>query len=265
MTPKEAALESLAHHGYDTEQIVQKAHNAGKPTYSHAVGDCVKVGALIDCVVDEVFEDGAYYGVAFKSEARDGGQKKLQDGYRIFPWIDVRPICEHTDKLFTDKNSIRLNYQNATVESLLFQHYGFGVDFNPDYQRGRVWDDKDKELLLDSIFMGADIGKFVFRSRSDGEWALDHISYEIIDGKQRMLTLLEFFENRFLYKGVYYNELQAEDKRTFLNTPVVMADLQEYDRARILKVFLLLNRGGRPVSDEVIHNAEELLREADRK
>lgn len=33
---------------------------------------------------------------------------------------------------------------------------------NPNYQRDLVWDLKDKELLIESIFEGIEIGKFTF-------------------------------------------------------------------------------------------------------
>ena len=33
---------------------------------------------------------------------------------------------------------------------------------NPDYQRGLVWDEENKTLLLNSIFNNIEIGKFSF-------------------------------------------------------------------------------------------------------
>ena len=57
------------------------------------------------------------------------------------------------------------------IESLLFKHlseFG-GIDFMPPYQREYVWTDSDKEQLLDSIFMGSDIGKFTVRVLDDVE------------------------------------------------------------------------------------------------
>lgn len=95
------------------------------------------------------------------------------------------------------------------IESLLFKHlseFG-GIDFMPPYQREYVWTDSDKEQLLDSIFMGSDIGKFTVRVLDDVEWFERQLSYEIIDGKQRLMTLLNFYLNRFPYKGFYFDVL----------------------------------------------------------
>lgn len=145
--------------------------------------------------------------------------------------------------------------------SLLNYHYLFGVDFNPDYQRGSVWDEEDREKLLDSIFAGREIGRFVFkqlpfiRANDDGNY------YEIVDGKQRMLTLLAFYENRFPYKGVFYNDLSVLDKNCFMDASIGVAELdQNTTRAEVLEVFLALNEGGKPVAKEVLDHARELLK-----
>ena len=146
--------------------------------------------------------------------------------------------------------------------SLLSFQYLFGVDFNPDYQRGSVWDDEDREKLLDSIFMGREIGRFVFkqlpftRTNNDGNY------YEIVDGTQRMLTLLAFYENRFPYKGVFYNDLSAQDKNWFMDASIGVAEIdQSVTRAEVLEIFLAMNEGGKPVAKEVLDHARELLNE----
>lgn len=148
------------------------------------------------------------------------------------------------------------------IESLLLKHlseFG-GIDFMPPYQREYVWTDSDKEQLLDSILMGSDIGKFTVRVLDDVEWFERQLSYEIIDGKQRLMTLLNFYLNRFPYKGFYYNGLSAKDRRTFLDHMVSWAEVKNLDKKATLRLFLLLNRGGRPVSDTVIERAGELLK-----
>ena len=51
-------------------------------------------------------------------------------------------------------------------------------------------------LLLDSIFKNIDIGKFVLIHLSDSEWVERGFGYEILDGKQRLSALIEFYENK---------------------------------------------------------------------
>lgn len=71
------------------------------------------------------------------------------------------------------------------------------IDFSPKYQRmGNVWSNKQKQLLIDSIINGFDIPKlyFSFMSRD----SLDrNYYYSVIDGKQRLETILEFIDDKF--------------------------------------------------------------------
>lgn len=246
---KQAALE-----GYSYERAYHTAKQAGEPSYRFAVGDKVQVGHLLNCVVDEILEGGYMYLV------RSGPSS---DNYSCWAWTNVRPLDDDKDTRFAKRDSAlsRLHYSNRSMYSLLSFHYLFGVDFNPDYQRGSVWDEEDREKLLDSIFAGREIGRFVFKQLPFNRTNDDGNYYEIVDGKQRMLTLLAFYENRFPYKGVFYNDLSVLDKNWFMDASIGVAELdQNTTRAEVLEVFLALNEGGKPVAKEVLDHARELLK-----
>lgn len=247
---KQAALE-----GFSYERACETAKRAGKPSYRFTVGDKVQVGHLLNCVVDEALEGGYMYLI------RSGANS---DNYSCWAWTNVRPLDDDKDTQFAKRNSAlsRLHYSNRNMYSLLNYHYLFGVDFNPDYQRGSVWDDEDREKLLDSIFAGREIGRFVFKQLPFTRTSDDGNYYEIVDGKQRMLTLLAFYENRFPYKGVFYNDLSAQDKNWFMDASIGVAEIdQSVARAEVLEIFLALNEGGKPVAKEVLDHARELLNE----
>lgn len=183
--------------------------------------------------------------------------------YSCWAWTSVRPLDDDKDTHFAKRDSAlsRLHYSNRSMYSLLSFHYLFGVDFKPDYQRGSVWDEEDREKLLDSIFAGREIGRFVFKQLPFNRTNDDGNYYEIVDGKQRMLTLLAFYENRFPYKGAFYNDLSALDKNWFMDASIGVAELdQNTTRAEVLEVFLALNEGGKPVAKEVLDHARELLK-----
>lgn len=246
---KQAALE-----GYSYERAYHTAKQAGEPSYRFAVGDKVQVGHLLNCVVDEILEGGYMYLV------RSGPSS---DNYSCWAWTNVRPLDDDKDTRFAKRDSAlsRLHYSNRSMYSLLSFHYLFGVDFKPDYQRGSVWDEEDREKLLDSIFAGREIGRFVFKQLPFNRTNDDGNYYEIVDGKQRMLTLLAFYENRFPYKGAFYNDLSALDKNWFMDASIGVAELdQNTTRAEVLEVFLALNEGGKPVAKEVLDHARELLK-----
>ena len=221
---------------------------AGEPTYYYNVGDEVEVGRLKGCRIDEVCDGGQYYGIRY------------DEGYRYEVWFNIHKSGEEKETSLTENEDIKISYSNVTVESLLHRYYFFGINCNPAYQRGSVWSDNDRELLLETIFMGGEIGRFVLKDIDMDEWR-EHpeFSYEIIDGKQRLLTLASFCENRFRYKGFLYSELSKRDKRTFNEASIAIADLRNLSKKDTLRVFLLLNRGGKIVSNDVLNHAKELL------
>ena len=238
------------------EAARSKAARFGKPSYFFNVGDKVRYGGWNSTVITAVFDGGTFYEVVTSNKEGKGERTSKN----IVMWLDLRRL-EYGETSFTSNENIRLSYSNASVESLLSKHLLFGVDFNPDYQRELVWDDKDRELLLDSLFMGADIGRFVFRVKDDNETELNGPFYEIVDGKQRMLALLDFYADRYPYKGAFFSDLSAKDRCTFKNSSVSIADVQNLSKKDTLRLFIMLNRGGRLVSEKIIRKAEEMLRD----
>lgn len=213
------------------------------PSRYFKVGDKVLYGALKDCIIEEVLADGKAYLIL--GTATD--------------WMYIRLVDEVGNSNFTENDNIRLYFNNSTIESLLHRAYFFGIDMNTDYQRDFVWDDIDKEYLIDSIFKNVDIGKFVLVHRTDEQWRENGYSYEILDGKQRLNTLKEFYENRFPYHGVYFSELSHNDRHTFLEHMISIAEIKDASKKDILTTFLKLNRGGRVMDKMQIDKVEKML------
>lgn len=228
------------------------------PTYFFKVAEEVAYGAFKKCVIDDIFDNGKYYGLICDAVDTNYGNPIEYKTYRVAAWQEIRPI-NHGNTSFAENQDIRIYFNNPTIESLLHYNYFFGIDFNPEYQRGYVWDQKDKELLIDSVFKNIDIGKFVLIHLSDEEWIKRGISYEILDGKQRLSTLIEFYENRFSYNGKFYNDLSSKDKSVFKNHHISFAEIHETDKKTVLRYFLMLNRTGKSMDKKHLEKVEEML------
>ena len=75
------------------------------------------------------------------------------------------------------------------------------IDFDPPYQRkGRLWSAVDKAFLIDSIITGFDIPKLYMADFQYGNSDLNmkRLPYAIIDGKQRLEAIIDFFEDRLV-------------------------------------------------------------------
>lgn len=74
------------------------------------------------------------------------------------------------------------------------------IDFFPIYQRyGGIWSPERKRLLIDTIINGFDIPKFYFNYFVEENNILNPkgYSYAVIDGKQRLQTILDFMNDKF--------------------------------------------------------------------
>lgn len=245
---------------FELERALMCAKRAGTPSYRFGVGEEVAHGAWRKAQIAEVYDDGLAYLVV--DSDTDGHTPVVST---ITAWVNVRPKIDNAQRTtaFCKNEDIRLSYSDITIESLLYRHLHFGVNFDPEYQRGYVWTQRDKDLLLESIFMGADIGRFVVRHYNDKESAENpELTYEIVDGKQRFLTLLSFFENRWSYKGAFFNDLSNKDRRKFLDAMTSFAEVRGASKADTLRLFLLLNRGGQTVTEDVLQHAQALLEQA---
>ena len=226
-----------------------------EPTYQFAVGDRVDIGHLRDAVIHADIGNGIYE-IDYTDFNNNYGRPIIKEHQRIFfAWYDIRPHHESPKESLIKNADVRLNYSQMSMNSLFGKVYFFGTDFDPEYQREFVWELDDKVALIDSIFNNIDIGKFVFIHKDYGNEFL----YEILDGKQRMRAILDFYENRFQYKGLYYNDLCIRDRCHFKEYPVSIAEVSDCDRQQALKYFVMLNKHGRIMDKAQIEKVERMI------
>jgi hypothetical protein len=83
----------------------------------------------------------------------------------------------------------------------------------PAWQRPFVWTEEQKIKLIESLWLGLNIGTYTFnRARQDGVY--DNL---LIDGQQRMKAIEEYLEGRFKVFGYLWDETTVADKRGFAN------------------------------------------------
>ena len=75
------------------------------------------------------------------------------------------------------------------------------INFDNAVQRGYVWDKKRKSLLIDSIITGYPIPAFFAAKNENG--------YDMLDGKQRSITVHDFINNEFALSGL--DDYETED------------------------------------------------------
>lgn len=235
------------------------------PTWVHSVGDRVNFSGYTTGndyaeVIDVFLDNKVYYlrCVAFSKQHSEETLDTMSVHYVAAPWIKVRPLISPATSIEVEikkQMESSLDFRQGNISTLLNLYYFQGVNMNPIYQRGLVWNEQDKESLIESIFLGANIGLFIFR---DSNGKLDEPWNEIVDGKQRLSTIVDFFENRFRYRGYLYDELPLKIQSRFQEFRVsyAVANLSDED---VLRYFIVANRGGRRVDEEHINYVQQLL------
>src|SRR5688572_28099930 len=148
------------------------------------------------------------------------------------------------------------------------------IDVDPLYQRrGRLWADTDKAYLVDSILNGFDIPKVYMADFTWGDSQLNKrkLPYAIIDGKQRMEAIFDFFDGNvvlnddFVYlanprlslAGLGYPDLQKnypEIAEEFDNFNLHVVSVFAQDEEPINELFVRLNRS-KPLTGAEVRNA----------
>jgi len=232
-----------------------------EPSRIYEIGTRVQYGNWDWSSILDIFDKGTYYKLLIiNSRTEYGVYKGEAFEIRYLPWTSLLPYRTTEQKksppLLIKNKDLRLNYSQRDISGLMHIYYRFGLDLNPDYQRGNVWELNDKILLIDSIFKNIDIGKFTIIKRPFKE---NEQSYEILDGKQRMITLLEFFEGKFKYKGLEFSELNWIDQNHFENYNLSYAEASPMSHEQKYRYFLNLNVTGKPVDPEHIKHVKNLL------
>jgi hypothetical protein len=230
--------------------------------WAYKVGDRVQHGNIKHSVVTDVLDDGKILCLHETVTETNYGNPYDHERDIVVMWNRVQPLREYSPRQYAPPSEDRINYFQTSLEGVISKFYGPGVDLDPPYQRGIVWKDEQRQALMDSIFMYADIGKFVFAQRNFG---FDGPLYEIIDGKQRFVSLMDYMENRWPWRGKYYYDLHRHDQCHIDNYLVPVAEMREPSMAQKLKVFLRVNVTGVPMETSHLDRIKRMLEEESRK
>jgi len=143
-------------------------------------------------------------------------------------------IYQKAEEQIIDKQKIvDFDIKEFTIE-LLISKYLTGKEnddndiFIPTYQRNFVWDEERQSKFIESVLLGLPV-PYIFSADTDGR-------LEIVDGSQRLRTLVSFFQNNLILKnleiltalnGFHYSDLIKPRQRKFQNSTIRMIALSD--------------------------------------
>lgn len=130
---------------------------------------------------------------------------------------------------------------------------------SPKFQRRSVWSETARSYLMDTIIRGKPIPKVFIRQNIDP--ATGRSIREVVDGQQRLRTILSYVADGFVirrthnreYGGLYFSQLPEGARLRIFSYEVSTDQLINVSDAEVLDIFARLN------SHAVVLNQQEKL------
>ncbi|MDN2483860.1 DUF262 domain-containing protein [Vibrio agarivorans] len=116
----------------------------------------------------------------------------------------------------------------------------------PKWQRGLVWNTKQKQAFIESVYIGYDLGSVMINSLDwpDGQQFATPMSEIIIDGQQRISALIGFVKNDFPVNGLYWRDLTRIEQRVLREREIGIKKVACFDEDKLRIVYNHLNYSG---------------------
>lgn len=125
--------------------------------------------------------------------------------------------------------------------------YGGKLDIRPPYQREFVYNDKQREAVIDTVTKGFPLNVMYWAVRDNGD-------FEIIDGQQRTISICQFINSDFSYKDRYFHNLSDDEQEKILNYELTIYECSGTDSEK-LEWFKTINIAGEELTDQELRNA----------
>jgi len=167
-------------------------------------------------------------------------------------------------KIVLNEN-IKIYSRDWTVQTIYQQVMAKNIDLNPRFQRRNAWTDEKRSLLIESLILKLPVPEIVL-----AESHFEKNKFIVLDGKQRLLTIMGFFEpeqfeywdkpklknlkflkdlNDKTWKNIENDANLLDSKRAFENSDFRCTVVFNQSSDDILyEIFYRLNSGAVPLS-----------------
>jgi hypothetical protein len=175
------------------------------------------------------------------------------------------------EKQLKEISEIVISGTDWTTETILNQISNDNIQLNPRFQRRDAWNKKRKSRFIESIILGFPIPQIVLANNKERG------KYVVLDGKQRLLTILQFYgksettkNNNFALTGLEFRpDLKGYTYESLKKNIALSSTLDDLNNQTIRtivirnwhsesllhKIFLRLNQENTPLSAQELRQA----------
>lgn len=154
----------------------------------------------------------------------------------------------------------RVDYQSLVVQDIINLERKGELNLSPWYQRRSVWNEGQQSYLINTLFERKPIPTIYIRHTIDLD--KEKSIKEVVDGQQRIKSLIKFFNNEISAMHpesnmrVKFAQLTNQQKQQFLMTPIPIGYLQGASDADVIDIFARINSVAKPLNAQEKRNAK---------
>ncbi len=133
------------------------------------------------------------------------------------------------------------------------------LQISPKFQRRPVWLEPERSELISTILLRLPFPEVYIQSVLDTGTGQEQ--YVVVDGQQRITSILMFIDNEIplpindYWQGQYFRDLDEDQKQSFWNYKIVVRGLSETNDAEIRDLFVRLNTNNVSLNDQELRNS----------
>lgn len=125
--------------------------------------------------------------------------------------------------------------------------YSGKLDIRPPYQREFIYKDKQRDAVIETITQEFPLNVMYWAVREGGD-------FEVIDGQQRTISICQYVEGDFAFKGRYFHNLQSDEQECILGYTLMVYLCSGTDSEK-LEWFKTINIAGEKLTNQELRNA----------
>ena len=163
---------------------------------------------------------------------------------------------------FTRPGNYQINIPISYLKNVLEDYKkDFGLQMNPDFQRGNVWSEEQQIAYVEYFLRGGRSSRIIYFNHPDFAGFANKdtdIPYMVlVDGLQRLTAMLRFLDNEIPAFGCYFKDFEDTPRKIDYDFIFNVNNLQY--RRDVLQWYIDMNSGGTVHSHEEITRVRKLL------